>query len=675
MLIATAAAFAGSWRLALALGLRRGVDVVTAWLLILSAQLCMLVLVVGLARQLRPVPLAVAAGATAIVQVLFSATVRRSTARECSRRLRATMMQILRRPWRHPLLLTLGLLVSAVYAWRLAVAVRLPTLDFDGNYYHLISVDTWVQNGAVTHTPQNIFADTYPQNSELITAWSATFLHSTWLAGLTQFLFVAMGAAAVMGLAANAGSGRWRAVFAGMVFAATPIVFLQAGTAYVDIAASATILATWQVLLSAHDARQGHARRSQLGAYYAVVGLGIGMMLGTKGSNIVSAALAVVLAAAILLARWRFRPSGALATAPAAPALPREPETDAMPAARGGAAVLVSIPAQTLRTTQGESFWRYAALPLCALTIPALLVGGYWYARNLVTYGNPVWPVTVPFFQGRGTVGQLLAVNAPPELQKLPPLSQIGRSWIADLAPHAYNYDQRLGGFGPQWLLLLAPSIAVMVFGFLRDRLVYLVGLMVPLVTLLFLRPEPWWSRYTVFLAGLGAVCFVLALKWLAGRWERVLHWALVAVVALGMWGANSPTEITAGAPARPLTLGHALALLRADQGTRAYALYPWSAFKPLSSAPPGAVVAIPDRNKMIFTHPYIGTDLKRRLVVIPTPRNEPMLYTSLVAAGADYVVLDPDTAPTAALAKAALRDPRLHQIGFVFDGLLFAVR
>ncbi|HEV2086936.1 MAG TPA: hypothetical protein VGR21_01365, partial [Cryptosporangiaceae bacterium] len=212
LVLATLAVVAGSWRFTLALGLRRPADVVTAWLVVLSAELCLLVLGVGLAGQLRPVPLAVTAGVVSALQLGWSVTAGRGAARRSGRPVWSVVSHALRRSWRHPILLVLGLLVLGQYLWRLAIALRFPALDYDGNAYHLISVDTWVQAGAVTHTPQVIFADVFPQNSELVTAWSATFLHSTSLSGLTQFLFAALGTAAVVGIASNAGATRSRAL-------------------------------------------------------------------------------------------------------------------------------------------------------------------------------------------------------------------------------------------------------------------------------------------------------------------------------------------------------------------------------------------------------------------------------------------------------------------------------
>lgn len=683
--LATAAVVVGSWRFTLSLGLRRGVDVVTAWLVVLAAEICLLVLGVGLAGQLRPVPLAVTAGVVSAAQVGWSLTGGREPARRSGRPVWTALGRALRRAHRHPILLVLALLVAAQYLWRLAVALRFPVLDYDGNAYHLISVDTWVQREAVTRTPQVVFADVYPQNSELITAWSATFLHSTWLSGLTQFLFVAMGTAAVVGIAANAGATRPRALLAGLVFAATPIVFLQAGTGYVDVAASATVLATWQLLLSAHDLRHragtgpGAGQRPeragrhragypQLVRYFLVAGLGVGMMLGTKSSNVLAAVLATGLAVVILRTAWR-PPRTSGASAPTEPSPTEASPTEADPAAPD--------PPEPARIEPAPPrFRRWAAAPLYALLAPAVLVGGYWYLRNLLSYGNPLWPVTVPFFQGQGSVQELIVGggNVPAEIAEDPPLTQIGQSWASDLFPHPFTYDQRLGGFGPQWLLLLAPAIAVMVPGFLRDRVGYLLGLVVPFGVLFLLQPAAWWSRYTIFVAGLGAVCYVLAVQWLAGRWERALHVTLVALVGIGMWWSVSPTYLAAD-QSDPLSPAEAVALLRADEKTRMTSRFPWNGYTALADAPRGALVAVPDRGRLLFAHPYVGTHLDRRLVVIPTPTDIGGLYAAARRVGADYVVLDPGAEPTAGLARGAL-DPAsgFRQVGRTYDGLLFAV-
>lgn len=669
LLAATAAVVVGSWRFTLSLGLRRTVDTVSAWLVVLAAQLCLLVLGVGLAGQLRPIPLLLAACVVAFAQVLWSLTAGRDTARRSGRAVWGALGRASRRPWRHPVLLVLALLVLAQYLWRLAIAVRFPVLDWDGNAYHLISVDNWVQQEAVTHSPQSIFADVYPQNSELITAWSATFLHSTSLAGLTQFLFAAMGFAAVIGIASNAGARRSGALFAGLLFAATPIVFLQVGTGYVDIAASATVLVAWQLVLSAYDLRGEPPLR--LVPQFLVAGLAVGMMLGTKSSNVLGAVVAVLMAVLVLRSLWRaWRPPE-----PLEPTAGPVDEAGDGSGTGGGGVLTAPAPAAARVVAVRQRFGRWAVAPLGALLIPAVAVGGFWYLRNLVTYGNPLWPVTIPFFQGQVSVQELIiGGNIPAEIAAAPPLTQVFQSWSADLFAHPFLFDQRLGGFGPQWLLL-GPAILAMVFGFLRDRVVYLLGLLIPFCVLLMLQPAPWWSRFTMFFVGLGAVCFVPATRWLGGHWERVLHAGVVVLVGIGMWWSVSPTYLSATGT-DPLSPAQAFQLLRADEPTRSATRFPWTDYTDLADAPRGSVVAVPDRNPLLFTHPYVGTDLRRRLVIIPTPGDLAALRANLADVRADFVVLDPKTEATAALARDALLDPgHFAHAGTTYDGLLFAVR
>ena len=50
-----------------------------------------------------------------------------------------------------------------------------------------------------------------------------------------------------------------------------------------------------------------------------------------------------------------------------------------------------------------------------ALAVPGVL-GGFWYIRNYVTYRNPVYPVSMLGFGGRGSFDQIVrSIQAPIE--------------------------------------------------------------------------------------------------------------------------------------------------------------------------------------------------------------------------------------------------------------------
>ena len=103
---------------------------------------------------------------------------------------------------------------------------------------------------------------------------------------------------------------------------------------------------------------------------------------------------------------------------------------------------------------------------LAAFLVPALLVGSFWYFRNLVETGNPVEPVEVSalglvVFDGPVELDDLLTVPVGAEghpwpVQVLLSGPAILHTWVS--ADEGYSYEQRLGGLGPLWAYLGAHS-------------------------------------------------------------------------------------------------------------------------------------------------------------------------------------------------------------------------
>src|SRR3954463_16102163 len=89
--------------------------------------------------------------------------------------------------------------------------------------------------------------------------------------------------------------------------------------------------------------------------------------------------------------------------------------------------------------------------------LACLALGSYWYVRNWVDMGNPVYPFRVEaagatVFEGPVKVSEVLTRPDPAHDDSRP--VQVLRSWAADVDfwhQGSYDYQQRLGGLGPLW--------------------------------------------------------------------------------------------------------------------------------------------------------------------------------------------------------------------------------
>lgn len=173
---------------------------------------------------------------------------------------------------------------------------------------------------------------------------------------------------------------------------------------------------------------------------------------------------------------------------------------------------------------------------LLAVTL-AMVLGGERYLANLVTHGNPIWPVgmrlgplTLPGWDNADT----LYMQGVPE-----PYAHYGwaRRVLASLftEPGLYIYDARLGGFGPLFTCVLVPLVLVGALGG-RRRHVLFPALLVAACTLA--TPAAHCLRYALALpAALLAFAVVTSDGWKDGP-RGAADLAVAAMAALGLWRA-----------------------------------------------------------------------------------------------------------------------------------------
>lgn len=245
---------------------------------------------------------------------------------------------------RRPLAATLAVAVFFGLPFALRALLVVP-VDWDSLNYHLFFPATWIQREQVDLLawayPYNLVAF-FPGNSELVTTMTMVVLRNDLLAQLVNLPLVAVTAIATGLLCRTLGGTRSAAWGAGLFVATTPALLSWGATSYVEPMLNVSVLAAVLYAVAALAAAPERLPRLAL-----IAGLAAGLAAGTKYT-------------------------GAL------PAL-------CVGAAIGGAPLL--WPHQA-----GRSRLRMAARAALLFTAAALLTASYWYLRNWVVTGNPVYP-------------------------------------------------------------------------------------------------------------------------------------------------------------------------------------------------------------------------------------------------------------------------------------------
>src|SRR5262249_7796583 len=390
----------------------------------------------------------------------------------------------------------------ALYLLLFACAATVPDVSWDGNLYHLPTVQQWFQAGRVTWVegpePSSLrFINGHPKAAEVLSLFLCTLFHPA-LSTTVNLVYLPLGMLGIASIAQALGATDGAALAAGAAFLLVPINLGQSVTAYVDSAFGSAVIAWvaatgWLRRLGAERVgSQAFVPRCALRNVIAHQGAGLG--LGALG--------AVALFAVHLTAR---------------------------------------PPALSLRTLL--TWWFGVAV--CALG-----VGGWWYVRNLAHGHSPIYPMGVSLagvtlFPGYYDAYALeRAFDVDGLIAYWPTPAQIAFTWFQGLwywPKSIVGFDMRLGGLGFLWVLACLPAVVALVRQRLRVRAAWRdeVGreplwLLLGIVgTGFVLVPCPWWSRLTVWVYGLGLPCLATAQRLWTGRFGRRWLAACVAIALL----------------------------------------------------------------------------------------------------------------------------------------------
>jgi hypothetical protein len=268
-----------------------------------------------------------------------------------------------------------GALAGAWLAWT-AWLLRYPALGIDSVAYHLTEIVGWIHTGrpgAVVPIVPGLPVGNYPLTNEVVLAWGMGISRS--------FVWASLWTPLALLLLAGGGWSGLRALNVGR---------LPAGLGVAAILA-VPVLTNYQ----------------------------------QNGANTDLPALAWLVTAAALAARTRRHPA-LLVPAVLAAALAAGTKTTVLPLAL----LVVALAAYEARARL-----RALAAPLAVAAAAGVVVGGYWYLRNLVDHGSPFWPfVATPWSDPPpgGVGGEQLDVSFldRPRLT----LDEIGEDWLRLIA-------------------------------------------------------------------------------------------------------------------------------------------------------------------------------------------------------------------------------------------------
>jgi hypothetical protein len=394
-------------------------------------------------------------------------------------------------------LLCIFILSFISVCWMIFLGYLFPSYTWDALWYHLPIVGYIVQSGAIQEniTPSmiDLFINIFPKNIELFFIWNTIFLKSDIMIDLSQLLFTIAGIFTIYSIAIKLGLREEYAIYSSLLFFFTPIVILQSTTNYIDIAVAVLFLIAINFLI--YD----DTKDSPL--HFLLAGLATGILGGSKGSGPI---FIVVLSTVVVIQQFIKSPS-------------------------------------LFTPTSSRNFGRGRTIHYSLYFIaPALLMSGYWYIKNWVLYNNPVYPIEVSFFNIELFKGLYEGIidPLPRVLVNLSPLSRPFYVWLERV--EYYLYDSRLSGFGSVWFILLLPSIVIAIFTALKEKKFNFLFVSIILIGTFIIYPRNWYTRYVLFVIGLGSLSFGLTLNYFKERQKAIKIIALLLVIYT-FFTANSP--------------------------------------------------------------------------------------------------------------------------------------
>ncbi len=411
------------------------------------------------------------------------------------------------------------------------VAYFTEDFSYDGNSYHIPPINQWAIKGFI-HDVDPAFDNSrlmngYPKGAEAVTFVFVEALGSKFLNVLNLF-YAPLGFLGIALLCHLFGATIRDSLVFGVIYLLVPANVVQYGSTYVDAALGSAVIALL-ALLASNLVTDGRSWLTEA----VPIGCAIGNVIAIKSTG-----LLIVTVSLVSFLAW---------------------------GVKGTYGFRRRVPALLLLTSLGMVY--------------ATAVGGYWYVRNYVGHGSPlypyglavaghtIWPgetiatyysaeVAEPMLRRNPGLlaadSSVLSRNTPEELRAMSPVRRIIVSWIAPVKGRPWSYswpgrfadaDTRLGALGALWVLGCIPALLACAYLLTRGsvddphRRVIYYFLATSVLLSFFGTPLNWWGRYTVWVFALGLPSMWLVLNqsqhFSSGLRRSVQSWAAVCISLL----------------------------------------------------------------------------------------------------------------------------------------------
>ena len=392
------------------------------------------------------------------------------------------------------------IVASLLLGWIILLGVLFPATDFDGNSYHLTFIGYAIQNHNFFDVPTSIgWLTGYPKGGEFIQMWNVIVTRNDVLVDLVQIPFLALGVYALYVISRKLGVAKKEARFVSLLYLFLPIVLNQLKTTYIDVMLCALFFAAIAMVV-----------KTRLGKLdLLIVGIIFSLLISIKFTGF------LFVAGLLPLLLWNL---------------------------------------YSHRHKGRKSLLKSYIYPLL-IVFPPTLFGLYWYIKNFILYGNPLYPFGlkvggITIFPGK--TFQDLAAGAVSTLKGFPE-GCVERVWFVwteqkDWYGCLYNYDANFTGLGPIWFIILIPAIVVSLYFVFKKRNYLYIGIITIVMSIFALYPLNYYSRYTMFITALGVISlgivFTNTRKALTDRVKTLTIILAVSVFFMNFALCNFPPSI-----------------------------------------------------------------------------------------------------------------------------------